>query len=260
MDRFLFTFNMVPLFYSLIKRFLLIPAIVLMTVACSSSKRQLPPPTSQPEQPEENDAVSASVAFESQKLDYFMEIALGSEYGIGQYSIKKWATDIKVEIVGKPTLEDVNALNKVIHELNELVNPNLQIKRVEREGNVRIYFIDQAEFYRYEPRGLVFYDGFFWTWWNAIGEIYQGRIVIARNGINQKHRSHLIREELTQVLGLMNDSIRYKDSIFYQGYSEVDEFSPLDRAVIKLLYSDDIYSGMKDSQLRELLASQKIRY
>lgn len=190
---------------------------------------------------------------ENETVRYFLEIALGSEYGMGAFTVKKWKTDLKVEILGQPTAEDLQTLNRVIEELNRLIGPQVRIDVVPGEGNVQVYFIPDGEFYQYEPQGIVYHGGFFWNWWNTAGELYRARVVIAADRISQRLRSHLIREELTQALGLMNDSQRYENSIFYQNYSETTEFSELDCAVIKLLYSEDILPGMSDYEVKEVL-------
>ncbi len=205
------------------------------------------------------DAVSPSVPESvspdellTRDLPYFLEIALGSEYGVGSFTVKKWTTDIRIEVSGQPTLADMLALQSVIRELNELVHPGIQLSIVPDHGNLQMYFIPHSQFYQFEPPGIIFYGGFFRSWWNYAGEIYRSRVVIGSDRVDQIHRTHLIREELTQALGLMNDSMKYKDSIFYQGASHVVEYSPLDQRVIRWLYSDVIQPGMTRHQIRKV--------
>ncbi len=196
---------------------------------------------------------TASLKHIDDEINYFMEIVLGSEYGMGDFTIKKWRTDIRVEVSGHPTLQDLSALKQVITDLNEVVQPEIHIALTRGHGNVKLMFIPHSEFYQYEPPGIIFYGGFFRTWWHPTGEIYKGCVVIGSDHIDQKHRSHLIREELTQTLGLMNDSMKFEDSIFYQGNSDVSSYSSLDKRVIKRLYSSEIHAGMNTYQIRELL-------
>ena len=54
-------------------------------------------------------------------------------------------------------------------------------------------------------------------------------------------------------MGLGKDSPEYRDSIFYDGVSEVEVFSDLDRAVIRLLYSGRLESGMRRDDVRRAL-------
>jgi len=191
------------------------------------------------------------------RAQYFLDIALGAEYGVGDFRIKKWVDDLRIEVKGEPTFEDRRELNQVIGELNELLGGNLNVSLVESGGNVDFHFLPHSRFYEYEPSGLVFTNGFFWNWWNYAGEIYRGRVVIGSDRISQPLRNHLIREELTQLLGLMNDSMKYPESIFYQGHSEVQSFTELDKAVIRMLYNSSLKPGTLDFEVMDWVKIQK---
>ena len=54
---------------------------------------------------------------------------------------------------------------------------------------------------------------------------------------NQKAQKHLLREELTQSLGLCNDSWKYDNSIFYQGWTTTNQYSEMDKRLIDMLYN-----------------------
>ena len=96
--------------------------------------------------------------------------------------------------------------------------------------------------------------GFFWALWHDDNYvIYDANILISSADITQQERSHLIREELTQSLGLMNDSDKYNDSIFYQNWTDVIEFSEIDKTVIKLLYLKTIKPDMSKEQVLKIL-------
>jgi hypothetical protein len=70
----------------------------------------------------------------------------------------------------------------------------------------------------------------------------RGRIETACIWINSDRSDikikHTIREEFTQAFGLLGDSWWYPNSIFYQGYSEVTEFAPIDIECIKYYYNE----------------------
>ena len=183
---------------------------------------------------------------------YFLDISLGSEFGNRQARIKKWRQDIRIQVKGQPTQADSQTLKQVINELNDLITPD--IKQANSDINMDIYFIPEHKFSEteknYKPRNL----GFFSTRWNPVThEIYRARILISTTGITQQERNHLIREELTQSLGLMNDSHRHPDSIFYQPWSRVTKFSAIDEAIIKLLYWENIQPGMNRSDIIQRL-------
>ena len=189
-------------------------------------------------------------------LLYFYEVALGSEWGSGNEVVRRWNQDLRIQVFGNPTPEDSATLRTVANELNELLQGQVQLQFVERDPNVEIFFAPESQFQQldsnYRPRNL----GFFWTRWNYSG-INSARILISTTGVTQTERSHLIREELTQSLGLMRDSYRYPDSMFYQGWTEVTRYSDIDRAIIQLLYQDGIRPGMTRDEVVQFLSRQQ---
>ncbi|NJO03602.1 MAG: DUF2927 domain-containing protein [Bacteroidia bacterium] len=85
-------------------------------------------------------------------IAYFMEIALGSEYGGRDQVIRKWSDDIKIypvfptnarQFMQPKKLDQalLKELDKIIVELNNLI-PNPEIKRVDQKSkaNFVIYF------------------------------------------------------------------------------------------------------------------------
>jgi hypothetical protein len=51
----------------------------------------------------------------------------------------------------------------------------------------------------------------------------------------------------------MNDSWRYQESIFYQGWTGTTEYSQIDRTIIGLLYDPRLRSGMTQDQVKDAL-------
>ncbi|MGC1244917.1 MAG: DUF2927 domain-containing protein, partial [Spirulinaceae cyanobacterium] len=179
-----------------------------------------------------------------EEAEYFELIAFGNEFVTNpqtQY-VRKWNEDIRIKVMGSPTQEDWQTLQIVINELNQLVG-DIQIALDNQNHNLEIYFIPQEKFSQYEPNYVPGNLGFFFIWWNSNLEINRGKILISTNQVTQIERSHIIREELTQSLGLMNDAWTYPDSIFYQDWTEVNQFSELDKVVIRILYSPKIKTG-----------------
>ena len=95
--------------------------------------------------------------------------------------------------------------------------------------------------------------GFFWVNWRRSGEIFRANILITTEGVTPQERAHLIREELTQSLGLMRDSNRYPESIFFQGWTDVTRYTDLDKAVIEILYRPEIRLNMTRAQALDAL-------
>ena len=73
--------------------------------------------------------------------------------------------------------------------------------------------------------------------------IIKSRIGI-RTSMSQHERNSVIWEELVQCTGLQNDSYKYPESLFYQGYNEVQEPTKLDWILFEVLYHPAIQPGM----------------
>lgn len=183
------------------------------------------------------------------EIEYFTEIGLGSEYGNTDAVIRKWQTDIRIKINGEPTSRDIGALNTVISDLNPIIGDKFSISVVEENPNIEIYFVPVSEFSicNAAPGN---YGYFNCKWENNV--IYRCDICIATD-IYQEERSHMIREEVTQSLGLMNDSLKYRNSIFYQDYSASQKYSEIDRKLIEILYLDEIKPGMRKEEVISVL-------
>ena len=203
-------------------------------------------------------------------------MALKSEYADSEPTIKKWDRDINIQVLGSPTPEDLNTLQTVIDELNTLIT-GIRLQVVTQAGasiqdissnkprvfgnnpNVEIYFVPESKFSQYEPNYQPINYGFFWGWWNDHHAIHRSRVLISTNGVTQQERSHLIREELTQSLGLMEDSDQYSDSIFYQGWTDTNHYAEIDKVVIEMLYRPEIQPGMTQSQVLEVFQTLNAR-
>ena len=192
-----------------------------------------------------------------EEISYFMEIALGAEFSENDFSensniIRKWQGDLRIKVIGSPTSEDLKTLRTVINQINNLAS-GIELKIVDDRPNVKIHFVPVSEFSRYEPNYQPGNYGYAWTNCNENNIIYSANILITTTGVNQKERSHLIREELTQSLGLLKDSYKYENSIFYQPWTDTYEYSQLDKTVIQILYRPEIRPGMTKSQVMNFL-------
>jgi hypothetical protein len=194
----------------------------------------------------------SSPSYTPEQISYFLEVAMGNEFGQSTPIVKKWQGPVRIQIHGTPTPEDWQTLQAVIQDIAGLTN-GLQLQIVQDNPNMEIYFVPESDFRRYEPNYRPLNYGFFWTHWDERNTIYNARILITTVGVSQKERSHLIREELTQSLGLMQDSSRYQDSIFFQGWTDPTQYAEIDRALIQMLYRPEIQPGMTRSQVMQVL-------
>jgi hypothetical protein len=192
-------------------------------------------------------------AYSAEETAYFEEISLGSEYTRSSERIVKWAGSMVIRVHGAPLDADLQTLEQVAGEINEILG--FQKVRIGTTGaNVDLWFAPSSEFARLEPRYVAPNAGFVSVGWDSGGRINRGRVLISSTGLTQRQRDHLIREEVTQALGLLRDSYRYPESIFYQGWSETTEYAAIDRVLIRMLYRDEIQAGMTRPVVRSVLA------
>lgn len=192
---------------------------------------------------------TAPLTITQSDIDYFTEVALGSEWGNSAPLIRRWNTNLRIRVTGTRTAEDDATIRQVMQEINELIDGSgVQLVRDDRNPNVEIIYAPESQFRQLEPNYVPGNLGFFWVRWNNSVINYARILITNTNRVTQRERSHLLREELTQVLGLMRDSNRYRNSIFYQGWTDVTEYAEIDRTLIRMLYHPQLRPGMTQSQ------------
>jgi hypothetical protein len=204
----------------------------------------------------ENSRSEETRTYKDREIEYFFETVFGAEYGDSDYAVHKWADDIRIDIKGHPTKVDLETLDEVIFELNYLID-DITLSIVNWDGDIQMYFDAPSNFSSIEPNYIPGNSGFFWAWWDGSGNLYKARVLIATEGVTQDERSHLIWEELTQVLGIMNDSYEYADSIFYQEWTDVQGLSDIDKAVVEILYDPRLESGMDMEEVVDILYNKR---
>ena len=191
--------------------------------------------------------------YDADQVEYFGEVAFGTETGEATPILRKWAGSPRIKVSGAPTHQDLASLDRVVRDLNELA-PSLGVAVVEEGHTVELHFMPPEAFGDVEPNFEPGNLGYFWAWWNRQQEITYARILIATDGVTQAERSHLLREELTQVLGLMRDSWTYPQSIFYQGWTDTGDYADIDRTLVEMLYRADLRAGTTRDAALDVLA------
>ncbi len=202
------------------------------------------------------DSTGPAGQYSQEAVDYYVEVALGSEYGNSSPVVRKWRHDIVIGIEGEPSEADLAEFDRVVAELNELRRgPRIRRAAPAVEPNVRLHFAPASSFGDILPEYVPGNRGFFWYWYNHRNEIIAAVVLIDNtDAISQTFRNHLIREEITQALGLAKDSPRYPGSIFYDRSTPAPvEYTPLDREVIQIHDLPGILPGMTEAQVRKAL-------
>ncbi|MBK3519444.1 DUF2927 domain-containing protein [Carboxylicivirga marina] len=190
--------------------------------------------------------------------ELFITTAFNPEFGQQNKKIKKWGENLRVYIKNTEHVELIAEFERVSTEINAL-SSDITIERVvdEQQANFIIFLSSHHEYAKYRPNVKQYLDGnwgFFWTNRNRNSEIVKGNMhvdVIRCEDINCQ--KHLLREELTQALGMMNDSRKHKNSIFYSQWTCQPSYCELDKEVIKLFLSSEIKAGMNLSEVKQVL-------
>jgi len=208
---------------------------------------------------EEDEAIVPNPnAYEESVIGYFKEIALGFEFGNASEITRRWEGPMKVYIGGQVTPGLLAETNKIINEINNLSTTEFEIKLVSDtlQSNFYIYFGSGSSYASIFPSlsDLVASNfGLFNVFWDGSDELIRGYMYVDIFRASVVEQKHLLREELTQSLGLAKDSDWYGDSIFQQSYTTTTEYSKIDRDLIRLLYHPDMKIGLDHNQVDVVL-------
>jgi hypothetical protein len=178
--------------------------------------------------------------FTKEERDYFKEVAKKSEF-TSDTAIRRWNNDIRIYVVGDKVDYLMEELDKIVGELNEIIQPiDLKIVNEKSKANLTIYLTGSDEYVEFEPIAKKYVGS---NWGLFVIQPNNSFIESATVFVNMEEcfqiqgQKHLLREELTQALGLRNDSYDYPESIFYSNWSETTEYTDLDRSLIDMLYN-----------------------
>ena len=170
-------------------------------------------------------------------LAYYDEIVMNTEWEGRRDYAKKWTTNMKIFVEGDPSSDLMAELYRIVHELNDIIIPiNLMVVHSRSNANMIIYFCSAAEFAAKKPsikKSKIEANWGLFSVGSNSGCMYVD--IYRADPLEQKH---LLREELTQSLGLMNDSYKYPESIFYQNWTTTTEFASIDKELIDMLYNE----------------------
>jgi hypothetical protein len=179
--------------------------------------------------------------FSKEERDYFKKIALSSEFSDNDNGVVcRWKSDMRIFVKGEKPDYLMDELNSIVSELNEIIDPiDIVLVDNEDESNYQILFGSEQEYNNFKP-GSKEHTPNNWGLFiiNSGKEIRRGTMYVDIYRCESiEGQKHLLREELTQSLGLTNDTFDYPESIFYQKWSETTEYAPIDRVLIDMLYN-----------------------
>ena len=160
----------------------------------------------------------------------------------------------------------VTVPNSIVLEINELTAPEFQIELVTDTllSNYYLYLGSGGSYSQIFPSQgdfVVSNFGLFSLYWNGSNELSRGHMYVDTYRASLTEQKHLLREELTQSLGLAKDSPLYDFSIFQQSYStKTTQYASIDEDLIRLLYHPEMQIALNvdevDGKLREILMAE----
>jgi hypothetical protein len=205
----------------------------------------------------DDDERGGLTAYDESVIDYFSEIALGFEFGGDEEVTRKWTSQMKIFVGGTKRPDLMNELQEVVTEINALATDgfNITIVTDTLQSNFYIFLGTGSRYAAIFPSqaGLVADNwGLFSVFWTG-NQLYQGFMYVDLIRANAVEQRHLLREELTQSLGLAKDSPLYAQSIFQSRFTETNEYADIDKDLIRLLYHPNMKVGLTKAQVEEVL-------
>jgi len=201
--------------------------------------------------------------YEKELTEYFNEIALESEFDNSSENVIKWTKPMKLYILkDKEYEQQVSFIKNTVETINEITQDDFKIELMSdlKESNSVIFLCEREK--AIELDSALFegisedFSGLSLAEFNNRFEIYSSRIFIDVTEPIELQKS-VILEEITQSLGLLNDSEKYTNSIFYEKqYIDNNsnyEYSKEDIEIIKLLYHPYMKPGLTKVEAENIL-------
>lgn len=213
-------------------------------------------------------AVHADEAWQSP--DYlqqaFNEVALHSEYVAGEQVVRKWQQPVKVWLVHHADQADTHTKLTHYHlrHLSRITGHPISFAANAAEANMTVVFSQSAQWHqevaqvsshksRQPPADAMCMFGLTLDAQNAIKRAW---VVIPVDHANERGLLvSCIVEEITQAMGLPNDSEKVYPSVFNDKTPE-SLLTGLDALLLKMLYLPAIKPGMRAGQVQPILARQ----
>ncbi|MGP1717670.1 MAG: DUF2927 domain-containing protein [Methylophilus sp.] len=212
-------------------------------------------------------SVSADEAWQSPEYlqQAFIEIALRSEYAVGEQPVRKWLQPVKVWLEHHTDQTEQHSLLTKYHfqHLAKITGHPISFARSRQEANFVVVF-SHLQLWRNDialvsgnlslkpPPDAACMFGLDLDDKKAIRKAW----VVIPVDYAQEHRQLLscIVEETTQAMGLPSDSDKVFPSIF-NDHTPESLLTGLDALLLKMLYQPAIKPGMRASQVKPFLAN-----
>ena len=172
-------------------------------------------------------------------------VTLGPEFGGEGEICARWIRSPTLSVI-RTSAEGQVLLGELLPLLSSLIAP-LSIRQIEdgdEDASIEVYFTERQDFEGIaEAKNFHYVDGnsgYVHTFWTRRHEIYKAVVLLATDQLRGSHLRHFTFEEVTQSLGVSNDSPLFTDSIFFASGADggnASTLSPLDRELVRFFYS-----------------------
>ncbi len=189
--------------------------------------------------------------FQESVILYFKEVALGFDSGDFSEITRKWREPMSIYLAGQESPALRNELENVVFEINELVTDGFELKLVSdsAQANYFVFLGTAAEYAQIYPNltsAIEADPGLFILSFNQRAELLEGHMYVDIERVPEREQRHLLREGITQSIGLARDSDRVDASIFQRDRTDVTEYANIDRELIRLLYHPNMVVGLDE--------------
>lgn len=216
--------------------FLILAVLFVLIQACS-------PDMAQPE----------LSSYQKEVISYFNKVALGFEFGGASETTRKWIDPMSIFLGGEKNMELEQELDRIVSEINGLVTDGFKIIIIEDSLASNFYLYlgtgeNYADLFPSQSDKIDSNLGLFTLYWDKQNNLNRGHMYVDTQRARGDAQKHLLREELTQSLGLGRDARDYPESVFQQSWTLTMNYAPIDKDLIRLLYHPKMVSGLSEME------------
>ncbi len=186
----------------------------------------------------------------------FETVVFGSELDpkLASKAVGKWQSPIRLAIQGKPGDRHLEFLGRHAATLSNLTGLSIMLAKPGEAANITVAFVPRAQMSKIQIGGvkqdlierLAAPGGCYFVSWQKAGTIV-GAAIVVNTDRDMARINHCLLEELTQTLGLPNDTDVLRPSIFSDN-DYLLELSRPDEIVLRTLYDPRLKPGMPKAE------------
>jgi len=191
--------------------------------------------------------------YTKEELNYFSKIAFGNDLGTLSPTIHKWNKKIvNVKIITSCTKKEYQEVNKVLNDLNS-ISQYTKFILGKQTPDLSIYFMPRQDIKKLFHGHSGDANGTFGFSTTMCGEITSAKVAVGNNLSFAGWEEAIIREEITQSIGLPIDTDEYTKSVFSSNKQIIindvsentyalfaTEYLAIDKKIISILYNSGL--------------------